>query len=229
MVRHVLPLVDGGIAVGYAPISEDRDTQADNSAKLSFQRSEGKILYAPFEFDQTLAIGLHPFPRMEEYLDDAEIARLIAVEKALPGNWEARLRTRLRAELSHKRSSLEIATPAGTFTIIIRESMINARDFSVILAFTRGNGALFRLRRYNGLHGGHTNHIERQQFRGCHIHMATIRYQIAGYREDAFAVPSDSFTDVASAIRLMMTECGFKMPDPETVDQGGQLKLISDK
>ncbi len=167
---------------------------------------------------------------MEEYIDDAEIARLISVEKPLPDNWETRLRTRPRPELSHKRANLVIETAAGVFTIIIRENMINVRDFSVILAFTRRNGTLFRLRRYNGMHGGHTNHIERQDIHGCHIHVATARYQIAGHREDAYAVASNGFTDVTSALRLMFSECAFKMPEPKTGNQDDpQLKLISEK
>jgi hypothetical protein len=137
---------------------------------------------------------------MDDHIDDLEIARLISARKALPDNWETRLRTRLRSELSHKRASLDIATTVGDFTIIIRESTINVRDFSVILAFTRRNGTLFRLRRYNGMHGGHFNHIERQDINGCHIHIATARDQIAGHREDGYAVGSNAFTDVASVV-----------------------------
>jgi hypothetical protein len=167
---------------------------------------------------------------MEEYIDDAEIARLISVEKPLPDHWETRLRPRQRPEFSHKRANLVVETSAGAFTIMIRENMINVRDFSVILGFTRRNGNLFRLRRYNGMHGGHINHIERQNISGCHVHMATARYQIAGHREDAYAVASDGFTDVASALRLMFSECTFKMPDPKTGNQDDpQLKLIPEK
>jgi hypothetical protein len=167
---------------------------------------------------------------MDDYIDDAEIARLISVQKPLPDNWETRLRTRPRPELSYKRANLVIATSAGVFTIIIRESMINVRDFSVILAFSRRNGTLFQLRRYNGLHRGHYNHIERQAINGCHVHTATARYQIAGHREDAYAVVSNDFTDIASALRLMFSECAFKMPDPKTEHQDDiQLSLLPKK
>jgi hypothetical protein len=114
---------------------------------------------------------------------------------------------------------------------MIRENTINVRDFSVVLAFTRRNGPLFRLRRYNGLHGSHTNHIEGQEIKGCHIHVATERYQIAGRREDAYAVVSSDFTDTGSALRLMFSQCAFKVPDPkaERQDDSPQMKLISDK
>lgn len=167
---------------------------------------------------------------MEDYIDDTEIARLISVPKPLPENWETRLKTRLRPELSHKRASLVIETSTGVFTIIIRESTINVRDFSVILALSRPNGTLFRLRRYNGMHGGHFNQIERQDVGGCHVHQATARYQIAGHREDAYAVTSNDFSDVASALRLMFSDCAFKMPDPKTESQDDpQLSLLSKK
>jgi hypothetical protein len=164
---------------------------------------------------------------MQDYLDDAEIERLIAVQKPLPENWEARLKTRLRQELSHRRASLLIHTSVGAFTVIVRESTINSRDFSVILAFSRPDGSLFRLRRYNGPHGGHINHIERQAIKGCHVHQATARYQLAGHREDAYAVASKSFTDTASALNLMFSECAFKMPEPNSEgDDNPQLSLL---
>jgi hypothetical protein len=146
-------------------------------------------------------------------IDDAEIERLIAVQKPLPDDWERVLKARPRKDFAHKKASLEIQTSAGDFTIIVRENVINTRSFSVILAFSRPNGTLFRLRRYKGRHGEHVNHLERQIIRGCYVHQATARYQIAGHREDAFAVTSTDFTDTASALRLMFLECTFKIPD----------------
>jgi len=169
---------------------------------------------------------------MEDYIDDAEIVRLIAVKKPLPDNWEARLRTRLRPEWSQKKATLQIPTSAGEFTIIVRESTINIRDFSVILAFIRSSGPLFRLRRYNGLHapgGGHVNRIERQTIRGCHVHQATLRYQQASFREDTFAVMSKEFTDIPSALRLMFSECNFEIPEPKNEGEGRQLSLLPKK
>ena len=166
---------------------------------------------------------------MEDFFDEAEIARLITVQKALPDNWEIRLRTRPRPELSQKRAILPVPTSAGESRVIVRESTINSRDFSVILALVRPGGSLFRVRRYNGLHapdGGHVNRLERQTIRGCHIHQATLRYQQAGLREDAFAVASKEFTDVGSALRLMLSECNFKTPEPDNETTERQLPLL---
>jgi hypothetical protein len=161
-------------------------------------------------------------------IDDAEIERLIAVQKLLPDDWERVLRARPRKEFAYKKAALEIPTSAGDFMIIVRESTINARNFSVILAFVRPNGTFFRLRRYNGRHGEHFNHLERQIVSGCHVHQATERYQIAGHREDAFAVVSKEFTDTASALRLMFSDCNFKMPDT-TQPEAPQLIMFPKK
>ncbi|HYA36133.1 MAG TPA: hypothetical protein VEF03_10965 [Candidatus Binataceae bacterium] len=89
------------------------------------------------------------------------------------------------------------------------------------------------MRRYNGLHGGHGGHknlIEDQEVTGYHIHKASNRYQIAGHREDGYAVPSTAFSDVPGALRLMFAECGFKMPAPKTDNRDNQqMKLLPDK
>jgi hypothetical protein len=163
---------------------------------------------------------------MEDHLDEVAIARLISVQKPLPDNWELRLKTRPRAELSQKRAVLPIQTPLGEFKVIVRESTINSLSFSVILGYLRPNGSLFRLRRYNGLHapaGGHINRLEHETVAGYHVHQATLRYQQAGLREDAFAVSSTEFADVASALRLMFRDCNFNVPAPKSETAGNQL------
>jgi hypothetical protein len=156
---------------------------------------------------------------------DAEIQHLIRVPKVLPDDWERLLKARPKKDFAHKRASLEIQTPDGVFTIIIRESTINTLSFSVILAFVRPNGSFFRLRRYNGRHGEHVNHLERQIVNGFHIHQATERYQIAGHREDAFAIVSTEFADIASALQLMFSQCAFQMPVAAPT-RGAQLTLL---
>jgi hypothetical protein len=85
-------------------------------------------------------------------------------------------------------------------------------DFSVILALNpTGTNVLFRLRRYNGRSHEHTNQIEGDTFYSFHIHHATERYQEAGTREDAFATPTDCFSDLVSALSCMLRECGFEI------------------
>jgi hypothetical protein len=119
----------------------------------------------------------------------------------------------------------------GDFRVMIRQSTINVLDFSVILGFRRPRETRwFRLRRYNGQHPGeHRNKLERerdrkswQRLRGCHIHLATARYQERGFEEDAYAVPTEKYTSVDGAIELLMDECGFEKPvqEPPNPSQG---------
>lgn len=73
-----------------------------------------------------------------------------------------------------------------------------------------------RLRRYNGRHGEHTNVLEGETFYDCHVHVATARYREAGLREDAYAEPTNRYSDFGSALTLALKECGFEVPeDPQ--------------
>jgi hypothetical protein len=48
------------------------------------------------------------------------------------------------------------------------------------------------------------------------IHTATERYQDLGMQEDAYAEPSDRFSDLNTAINCMLSDCGFVVPeDPQ--------------
>jgi len=52
----------------------------------------------------------------------------------------------------------------------------------------------------------HTNRIETDQFRGFHIHMATERYQEIGAREDAYAEPTDRYSDMWGAFKCLLLD-----------------------
>lgn len=156
-------------------------------------------------------------------LTDADIARLLAERKRLPADHRSRLQ--LRPKRGHLERELEITgDKGGQFRVILRESLSNPLDFSVILAYlVPKTNQVFRLRRYNGKSHEHTNLLEGQTFYGYHIHIATERYQELGREEDSFAVPTDSFADLRGALQCMLTECGFELP-PEL-----QLSLFGDE
>ncbi len=98
--------------------------------------------------------------------------------------------------------------------IILRQSDFNTLDFSIILAVSPSDSnQLFRLRRYNGKHGEHTNKIEGDTFYDFHIHQATERYQESGMNEDAFAEVTDRYADFHTALRCMLEDCGFETPE----------------
>ena len=103
------------------------------------------------------------------------------------------------------------------FRLVLRQSSLNPLDFSLILAVCpKDTNQVFRLRRYNGKSHEHTNHIEANTFYDFHIHTATERYQELGTREDAYAEPTNRFSDFHSALRCVLADCRFEVPeDPQ--------------
>jgi len=145
-------------------------------------------------------------------LTDTGIADLLAEPKPLPVDYQSRLQ--LRAKSGHKERELDLTGRTGSnFQIIVRQSLFNSLDFSVILGYVPpGSNVLFRLRRYNGRSHEHTNRIEGNTFYEFHIHTATERYQTAGYDEDHYAETTDRFADLGGAIRCLLQDCAFEVP-----------------
>lgn len=148
-------------------------------------------------------------------LTDREIADLLNERKPLPNDYRSRIQ--VRPKRGHKERELDIVgEDGGEFRLIIRQSIINPLDFSVILAFRDpGSTHLLRLKRYNGKSHEHTNKLERgEPFYDFHIHIATERYQLeSGLREDGFAQPTNRYGDLQGAIACMQEDCGFDAPE----------------
>lgn len=149
---------------------------------------------------------------MAARLTDNEITVLIAESKPLPEDYLARIQT--KPKRGHKERELDLTgNNAGEFRLVLRQSLLNSLDFSIILAYQIPNtNQIFRLRRYNGKSHEHTNALENQTFYDFHIHTATQRYQELGVREDSFAEPTDRFADLQGAIHCMLKDCGFVLP-----------------
>jgi hypothetical protein len=145
-------------------------------------------------------------------VSDDDIQALIAETKALPQDYLLRLQP--RPKRGHRERELELTGANGrSFRLILRQSMENVLDFSVILTWLPPQSSqLFRLCRYNGKSHEHSNTLESQKFYGFYIHRATERYQRAGGREDAFAEPTDRYEDLAGALQCMIQDCGFRLP-----------------
>lgn len=143
---------------------------------------------------------------------DEDIDRMVRERKPMPARWRDSIQ--LRAKRGHKEREFNIAGAEGTeYRPILRQSDFNPLDFSIILAVCpKDSSQLFRLRRYNGKHGEHTNPLERERFYGFHIHKATARYQESGAREDTFAEPTDRYAEFHSALQYMLEDCGFDVP-----------------
>ncbi len=137
---------------------------------------------------------------------------MIEERKPLPDNYRSRVK--LRDKRGHKGRELDVPGVSGSqYRLILRQSNFNTLYFSIILAvLPSDSNQLFRLRRYNGKHGEHTNKIEGDKFYDFHIHHATERYQESGMNEDAFAAVTNRYADFHSALNCMLRYCGFEMP-----------------
>lgn len=154
---------------------------------------------------------------MAVILADAQIAVLIAEAKPLPDDYRSRVQT--RPKRGHRERELGVPGANGSmFRLILRQSLFNVLDFSVILAWLPPQStSAFRLCRYNGKSHEHTNALESRTFYAFHVHRATERYQRSGLREDGFAEPTTGYQDFAGALRCMIRDCGFQVPGaPQT-------------
>ena len=167
---------------------------------------------------------------MARILTDEEIGKFLQEPKPLPANWESRLRPRPKSNFKFTQRDFEIKGKNGhMFRIIIRQSMINPLDFSIILIFRDEDGTEFSLCRYNGRHSQHTNRLEkargfaRSSFRNAfHIHMATQRYQEEGLNIDGYAEVTNEYSSFDTALYTFVRTNGFSVPGDEPLLFGAQ-------
>jgi hypothetical protein len=146
-------------------------------------------------------------------LPDEEIDALIREPKTTP---RTLFPLRLIEHNKHRRRDYPVKSASGNeFVIAIRQSVFDGLNFSVILSHRRpGFNTLFRLRRYNGMHGEHTNEIEGNKLDDFHVHTATERYQKLGAKEESFAEVTSRHWNLDSAVRCLLEDCGFDSPPP---------------
>lgn len=151
---------------------------------------------------------------------DAQIAALINERKFLSKSLDEMVR--LKQKPGHREFELDIVGGQGSeFRLILRQSVVNPLDFSIILAHRiLKSNQLFRLRRYNSKSHEHTNHLERNTFYGFHMHLATERYQNTPWREDAYAELTDRYGNFDEALGCMLSDCGFESPSSSPSQPG---------
>src|SRR5688572_16974714 len=95
-------------------------------------------------------------------LTEGEIQKLLAERKPLAANWQTRLKPRQKADMRYTHRELSLKGDDGDdFRVIVRQSIPNVLDFSIILTFIDSDGAEYRLVRFNGKHPSqHTNKVE---------------------------------------------------------------------
>lgn len=153
---------------------------------------------------------------MSSVLDDAMISNLIGEPK--PAVHIARLVPRQRKR-GHLETQMSFSGGHGsTFRLVTRQLVRDPNDFSVILGYeVPGSSRLFRLRRHNGLSHRHTNKLEGVGFFDWHVHLATERYQLAGFDEEGFAEPTDQYVDLQGALQHMLDIAAFAPPAQGTL------------
>lgn len=150
---------------------------------------------------------------MVTIFNDSEILQLIREEKPFPKEYPSLFQ--MKAKKGHREQEITLKRNDGSsFKVILRQSRINVVDFSAILGFIPTRSSLmFRLKRYNGKSHEHTNRIEKTSFYDFHVHLATLRYQEAGLKEDGYAEVSDAYADIRSAMDCLIRDCNIILPD----------------
>ena len=146
--------------------------------------------------------------------NDEQIQAMVAERKYLPADWTQKLVPREKS--GHVERQLEVLGADGNrYVLIVRRSLFNPNDFSIILGVRTGtNNRVFRLRRHNGKSHEHTNSLEGDRFFDFHIHYATERYQDIGHREpreDAYALVTDRYVDATGALECLIGDAGFEV------------------
>lgn len=151
---------------------------------------------------------------MDVFLTEKEIDDLILEPKVVEGSQLDFLR--MKSKKGHNEKDFIVSREDGShFRIIIRQSLENSFDFSVVLGYCAANQTgLILLRRYNGKSHEHSNRIEKEKpFYDFHIHTATERYQKEGPRAEYYAEMTDRYSDINGAIKCLIKDCNINFSD----------------
>ena len=142
-------------------------------------------------------------------ISDTQINMYIQEKKVLPAGFSSSppLKQRGRGEQYHFEQEVRGVT-GNIYKIIIRVSLVNPSDFSIIFGILL-NGALFIIRRYNGDSHIHTNKIEGIEVEGYHIHKASEKYQEKGFRPEGYAEKTVNYSNWRTALDVMLNENNF--------------------
>jgi len=143
-------------------------------------------------------------------LTDETITTLL--EESKPAVQVAALVPPTREKRGHRENQVQVTGAQGSnFRLVVRQLVRDPLDFSVLLAYEIPSSTRsFRLRRHNGASHSHTNKLEGTRLTGFHVHMATERYQAAGFKEEAYAESTDAYESLSGAIEHMLEVAGFE-------------------
>jgi hypothetical protein len=151
-----------------------------------------------------------------DFLKDIEIQNLISELKPFKFEFSTFL-SKAKEKLGHKENDFIIDRQDGSkFRIMVRQSISNPLDFSIILGYYKPNSnLLIRLKRYNGKSHEHQNKIEKtDKFYDFHIHIATERYQnTSQYKPEHYAEITERYSDIHSAWLCFAQDCNITYPN----------------
>lgn len=150
---------------------------------------------------------------------EQKLGELRNENKWLPEDWRTAFQLKPKRNSAFNEAQLEVMGEKGhTFKLIATRSTRDPTDFSVIMLYLdKRTGEKLILVRHNGDHK-HTNMIEGDHLKGCHIHMATQRYQERGLRADAYATKTEEYSSFGTALDSMINKYNFKVPGRPKID-----------
>jgi hypothetical protein len=100
------------------------------------------------------------------------------------------------------------------YRLFLRVSSTNTNVFSTGLTRVWSSDETLILVRYNGPYHPHRNILERTKVpAGCHRHLATQRYIVAGLDFDGFAEPAAGYNSVEGAFGVLCNDCNVATPE----------------
>lgn len=141
-------------------------------------------------------------------LIDAEIERLIALEKSVINPRAKKLEKRGSEQINYE---AEAAT-GEKFRVYVRQNMRIPEGFSCGLLYLAPSGEPVTLTRYNGSDHEHANPLDGggPMSAACHIHKATERYMQAGRKAEHFAEATARYSNLEGALRALILDCNIK-------------------
>lgn len=143
-----------------------------------------------------------------DVISDERIQEYISEKKIIPKSFNPILKDKNCGHLQFHGSI--IGENGNSFYVGIRENKLNPTDFSVIFG-VKINGKIFKLKRYNGDHGEHTNKLNNEKINGFHIHKATKIYQENGFEEEGYAEKTTRYNEWRTALKVLYKDNNFQL------------------
>lgn len=153
---------------------------------------------------------------MSQQITDAQIEAWLNEPKPVPKDFRDWFAPNVATAENINRAHVITGGNGSRFGIHVRQGMVLQNDFSIGLRLVRQGGVGdIPLARCNGWHEEHKNMLDRKtpNYRinpnTCHIHTQQARYFAIKPKKIGFALETNAFNDLASAIEYFVENYGF--------------------